>query len=317
MSTMNKTLANGTDAVERQLFSRAATIAINTTYVLISMADIVCNIFVIILFLKNKRMRKPYHILLFNISLTDLLTAIAIQPYIWIDFSQIESTSAFASFLCAISVGLLFVMVCGVTNVMTLCAVTVLRYLGIVKEYRGSFATSAKLSTAYCLFAWLTGAATRLPGVFSFKYNPNECICYREWPAYVNGTLFSILTSLLFLVIPFALMTSAYVSLALHLWKRSKATDGSNIVSFRARKTVTLLLGLLMLSNTISLTPYFLLWLLGRTTNYFSDGTADSEYRRQRLLRIAMIFPLLNSVLDPFIYAFSSEEYRKGIWRMI
>ena len=128
-------------------------------------------------------MRRPFHILLFNISLTDLFSAIAIQPYIWIDFAEIRNTGGAAPVeLFAISVGLICLIACSVTNVIMLCAVTVLRYLSIVKEHRWHILSSKRASVVLCAFAWLTSALFRIPDAFSFKYNYKEAICYREWP---------------------------------------------------------------------------------------------------------------------------------------
>ena len=313
---MNSTFANETNGEKKHLFCPAATLALNATYLVISVAAIVCNILVVMLFFKDKRMRRPFYILLFNISLSDLLSAISIQPYIWIDFTEIRHTGSAAPFLCAISVGLILLMACSVANVITLCTVTVLRYLSIVKNYRGHILESKRFSIVLCVLAWLIGALTRIPGALSFTYNYKEAVCYRVWPTHINGSLYAIMTSLVFLFFPFVLMTSIYISLILHIWKRSRSVNGSNLIALRARKSVAMLLGFLVLANVLCWTPFSLVWVMGRSFNYFEDSV-EGEYERQRWLRIAMIFVLFNNALDPFIYAFSSREYRGRFLRMI
>ena len=313
---MNNTFGNETDGEERHLFNPAATVAINAIYVSISVAAMVCNTLVIVLFAKDKQMRRPFHILLLNISLTDIFSAIAIQPYIWIDFAEIRRAGRAAPVLCAISVGLIFHMACSVTNVVTLCAVTVLRYLSIVKEHRWGILGSKRATIVLCAFAWLTGALMRIPGGLSFKYDYKEAICYRDWPKNIDGRLYSIMTSFIFFLVPFVIMVSSYMSLILHIWKRSRVANGSNLVALRRRKSIVVLLGFLMLANVLCWTPFSLVWVLGRAFNYFANDV-DGEYKRQRWLRIAMIFALLNAALDPFIYAFSSGEYRERLLRMV
>ena len=312
---MNSTFTNGTIGNKRQLFSPTATLAINAIYASTSIAVIVCNMLVLVLFCKDKQMRKPFHILLLNISLTDLFSAIAIQPYVWIDFDDIPLTGH-APLLCAISVGLMPLLACSVTNILTLCAVTVLRYISIVKEYQGHLFKSKRCCVVFCLLAWFASILTRIPGALSFSYNHKEAICYRKWPRHINGRWYSILTTFFFLLVPFLLMVGTYASLILHIWKRSLATNGNNQVALRARRGVAMLLGLLLLTNVVCWLPFSMVWIMGRAFHYFANGI-EGEYDRQRWLRIAMIFALLNSVLNPFIYVFSSSEYRDRLLKLM
>ena len=311
---MNTTFANGTFGEKRRLFSPTATSIINAIYVSTSIAVIVCNMLVVVLFCKDKQMRKPFHILLLNISLTDLFSAVAIQPYVWIDFDDIP-LPGHAPLLCAISVGLMLLLACSITNILTLSAVTVLRYLGVVKEYQGHLFKSKRCCIAFCLLAWLTSILTRIPGALSFSYNHKEGICYRDWPRHINGRWYSILTTFFFLMAPFLLMAGTYALLVQHIWKRSRVTNGSNQIALRARRGVAVLLGLLLLTNVVCWFPFSMVWIMGRAFHYFANGI-EGEYERQRWLRIAMIFALFNSVLDPFVYVFSSSEYRDRLLKL-
>ena len=301
----------------RQLFDPTVAGAINSVYMTLSLLDIISNLLVCCLFYKDKALRKPFNVLLLNLSLADIVSALTIQPYVWIDFAKIDRGSGeLAGFLCASSVGLMFFLSSGLTNILTLCAVTVMRYSGIVKNYQGKIMTSNTLIARYCMLTWLVGIGTNIPNALSFKYNHEQAICYRQWPSGINGNLYSMLTTLVFMIIPIVLMISCYCSLALHVWRRSNNDPGSNIAAKRARKSVTVLLGFLILAFIICWSPFFTTWILGRALNYFPKG-AEGELRRQRWLRVAMIFALLNSSLDPFIYAYSSIEYRKSLFDML
>lgn len=310
--------SNGLEAAvaKRHLFDPAATVAIDALYTLMTVVGTTCNVAVLIMFCKCKDMRRPYDIFLSNISLANVLSAFSIQPYIWIDVSQINQTGYVARFICAASVGLVFFMTCAVSNSLTLCAITVLRYLTVVKGYSGGMVRSRRLSLGMCIFAWFAGALTRIPGVLSFQYSEKESVCYREFPAYINGRLFATIIAIILMLIPYCLMAVTYIWLALFIWKRSAATDGTNIVASRARRSITALIGFLLVTHAICWAPFFLIWTMGRSFEFFSRGI-DGEYNRQRWLRIAMIFALLNSVLDPFMYAFSIPKYRTGIFKIV
>ena len=309
---MNST---GGIVVQHHLFEPKLSRAIDAIYMSISVADIICNSLICLLFYKDKSLRKPFHILLLNLSLADMSSAFTIQPYIWIDFTKLEASSA-SGFLCGSSVGLMFFMSSGLTNILTLSAITVIRYLGIVRNYQGIIATSNTIVVIFCFFTWVIGAATNIPNGLSFHYNKFEAICYRHWPKGINGNLYSMLTTFIFMVIPIFAMIICYIALVVHIWKRSFKAPGQNIAAVRARKSVAMLVGLLILAFLLCWSPFFTTWILGRSFNYFLEG-ADGEYERQRWLRVGMIFALFNSILDPFIYTFSSPEYRKGIIQLI
>ena len=301
--------------IHRQLFDATLSRAIDAVYMTLSLADIVCNSLICVLFYKNKTMRKPFNILLLNLSLADMTSALTIQPFIWIDFTTLGDKSA-AGFQCASSVGLLFFMSSSITNILTLTAITVVRYLGIVRNYQGSVVTSGTTVTRCCVVMWLIGTVTNIPNGLSFQYNRTDAICYRQWPKGINGNLYSMLTTLFFMIIPIFTMITCYLALAVHVWKRSVGVPGRNIAAVRARKSVATLVGFLILAFILCWSPFFTIWILGRSFNYFPKGI-EGEYERQRWLRVGMIFAVLNSVLDPFIYTYSSPEYRRGMAQLI
>ena len=307
--------SSGNTVVHRELFNSTLSIAIDAVYISISVVAVIFNSLICLLFYKDKSLRKPFNILLINLSLADISLALTIQPYIWIDFTKLRGNSE-AGFLCAISVGLMFFLISGIANILTLSAITVIRYLGIVKNYQGRVITSNIIASSFCVVTWIIGAGTNTPNGLSFQYNENEAICYRKWPKGINGNLFSLMTTFIFMVVPILVMIICYIALVVHIWKRSLNAPERNIAAVRARKSVAMLVGLLILAFILCWSPFFATWILGRSFKYFPEGAAG-EYKRQRWLRVSMISALFNSVLDPFIYTFSSQEYRKGVLQLI
>ena len=302
-------------SVHRQLFDLPLTTTIDAVYITISVAGIIFNSIICLLFHKDKSLRKPFHILLLNLSLANMFSAFAVQPYIWIDFTKLGGNSA-ARFLCAISVGLVFFMTSGLTTLLTLLAITVFRYLGIVRSYQGRLVTSKSIAASICVMTWLVGALSNVINGLSFQYNENEAICYRSWPKEVNVNLYSWLTTLFFALTPILTTVVCYIALAIYVWKKSFEAPEQNIAAVRARKRVTILVGFLILALTICWFPLMSVWILGKTFRHLFEGP-DGEYKKQRLQRVTTIFALFNSVLDPFIYIFSSPEYREGIAKLI
>ena len=311
-TAMNISNATGLYEEQHQIFAPVTSAFINAIYIIITVVGIVSNCLSCLIFYKEKTLRKPFNIILLNLSIADMLACFTIQPFVWIDFSIIKQNKTMSHFLCGISFGLLFFMNCCLANIITLCTVTVHRYLVIVRDYRGCFVTSKNLTIAFCVFTWIAASAMNIPQAISHRYNFNESLCYMKWPTNINVSLFSLSVAVIFMAIPLFLMAVCYISLAVQIWKRSAIAPAANIAATRARKSVTMLVGLLMLALIVCWSPFCAVWILGRALNYFGDGL-EGELDRQRWLRIAMIFAVFNSVLDPFIYAYSATEYRRGL----
>ena len=282
---------------------------------MLSIAGLLNNIVALIVLYRENALQRPYTIILMNLFTADMLSGLSLQPFIWIDPTRTNSEGVMADIICAISVGFAFFVICMSVNSLSLSALTILRYFTIVRDYHGVFATSNKLAKLYCISTWILGALFMSLLASSAKYSQNERICYREWPKGMNGPLFSITTTILSFGVPALLMVFCYPMLLIRIWTQSRATQLNNSVAARAKKSVAILLGLLILSFFICWTPLFTIWFLGRGFNYYANGK-EGEYTRQRSLRICMIFILLNSVLDPLIYALSSSEYRRGFIKL-
>ena len=301
--------------MHQDLFSPTARIVINSIFAILSIIGILNNFLTLTVIYRENALRRPYNIILMNLFIADMMSGFAVQPFIWVDPTKSNSKGTIANVICAISVGIVFFIICMTVNSMSLSALTILRYLSIVRNYHGILITSNKHAKVYCVFTWVVGVLIMLLSATSLKYDNKELMCYREWPKWINGAVFSVLTTVLSLVIPALLMIFCYTALLARIWKQSKITNLTNSVTQRAKKGVAILLGLLILSFFVCWSPLFFVWFLGRTFNYFSKGR-EGEYSRQRWLRITMLFIVLNSVVDPLIYAYSSSDYRKGLIKL-
>lgn len=307
---------NFTDVVKkhRQLFSPTVTVILNTIYSVICTAGFTNNLLVILVYYKNRSIRRPFNIMLLNLFLADMMTTIAIQPYVWIDFTEITQEGILARVLCASSVGLVLPTICMTPNAISLFVITVLRYCSIVRGYRGFFTSSKNAMKVLCVFTWIPGCILAVPGALSLRYNHQESICYRKWSFGINGKLFSAITTSFLLVGVLLCLVICYIALAIHVCRQSRSPELDESAAGRAKNSITLLLGLLIFAFIICWFPFYMVWFLGRTFDGFSND-ADGEFERQRWIRVACIFTVLNTVFDPFIYAYSSAEYRAAFKR--
>ena len=300
---------------KQDLFSSYITVILNTLYATITAAGVLVNSTTIIVFWRETILRRPFNLLLLNLFVADMMFSLTMQSYIWIDFTKIPQQGRMAGFMCVISVGLALPMVCMTANSLSLVAITLLRYLTIVHNINNSFTTSITFTKAFCAFTWLAGIAVAIPSIGSYKYDHEGAICYRDWPKGVNGQVYSAVTTTMFFGATLLVMIIAYALLALNIWVNSLKSSLRNGVAERAKKSITILLGLLILAVIVCWTPLFLVWFLGRTFDCFPKGV-DGEFKRQRWLRISLIVGIINPVLDPIIYAYSCSEYRTGLCKL-
>ena len=312
---MNNTSFSATTNKQRELFSANITILLNTLYMILSVAGVLNNFIVILVFCRERTLRRPFNMILLNLFVADMMYSLTMQSYIWIDFTKIKERGKAAGFMCAVSMGMIAPLVCMTANCLSLAAITVMRYMSIVRNYNGILVTSKNFVIGFCVFSWLTGVVAMMPSALSLKYNHIETICFREWPEGVNGIVYSAITTSLFLISLLLVMTVSYIMLAVHIWKRSLNSSLRDSVAERTKKSISVLLGLLILAVAVCWTPFFLIWFFGRTLDYFPKNI-DGEFRRHRWMRVAMMFAICNPVLDPLIYAYSSSEYRTGLRRL-
>ena len=300
---------------QRELFSANITILLNALYMILSVAGVLNNFIAILVFCRERTLRRPFNMILLNLFVADMMYSLTMQSYIWIDFTRIKQRGKMAGFMCAISIGMVAPMACMAANYLSLVVITVMRYLSIVRNYSGILVTSKNFIIGICVFSWLTGVVAMMPNALSLKYNHNETICYREWPKGINGIAYSAITTTVFVLAFLLVMIVSYIKLALYIWKQSLNSSIRDSVAERTKKSISVLLGLLILAIVFCWAPFFMIWLLGRTFGYFPK-TTNGEFERQRWLRVAMTFAICNPVLDPLIYAYSSAEYRTGLGKL-
>ena len=300
---------------QRELFSANITILLNTLYMILSVAGILNNFIVILVFCRERTLRRPFNMILLNLFVGDMMYSLTMQSYIWIDFTKIRQRGQVAEFICAISIGIAAPTVCMTVNCLSVVAITVMRYLSIVRNYNGILVTSKNFIIGLCVFSWPIGVIVMIPNALSIKYNPDEALCYREWPEGINGAVYSAATTSVFFLAFLLIMMVFYIKLVLHICTQSLNSSIRDSVAERAKKSVSVLLGLLILAVVLCWTPFFTIWILGRTFDYFPKNR-DGEFKRQRWMRVALIFGIANPVLDPLSYAYSSSEYRAGLRRL-
>ena len=266
------------------------------------------------LFATNRVPLTPFNSLLLNLSIADLMADIFSYPYIFIDLTSLRNFSKRrADLACAFTIGLTPFWIVTSVSLLTLCFISMTRYVLIKYPFRHTFLTERAYTNTFLAFVWPISIALPLPNFFSFSYDPKTAICYRVWPNNFNGPVYSACIAVFGIGLPGTLMLFTFISTARSLWKRTLDNVSTPMAGLIKRRKAVKLLGFLIVAFLVCWGPFFVYFVLSRSVkSAFPDG-AEGEYLRMKIIRAVILVALCNTSADPIIYGLRSEEFRKGL----
>ncbi|KAG5681740.1 hypothetical protein PVAND_011149 [Polypedilum vanderplanki] len=277
---------------------------------LIGLTGFIGNLLVIITVIFNQQMRNTTNLLIFNLSFADLLFICFCIPFTGVDYSL--SWWPFGEFWCKTVQFLIFCT--AYISIYTLVLMSLDRYLAVcfpVSRVRN------ERNTIISIFAlWFIVLLTNLPvfhahGINEYVYNDrnltsctflddNELISWSTF--HVSFFTSSYLMPLLFISILYFLML-------LRLWK-SNLTQSSE--SKRGKRRVTRLVLVIVACFAILWLPIQSILLLKSLKMY--EATTHLTIALQIS---AHILAYASSCINPLLYAFLSENFRKSFRKII
>nr|XP_690069.6 neuropeptide FF receptor 2 [Danio rerio] len=307
------------------------------SYLLIFIVCMVGNGVVCFIVLRSKNMRTVTNLFILNLAISDLLVGIFCMPTTLVD--NIITGWPFGSLVCKLSG-----MVQGISvsaSVFTLVAIAVDRFRCIVYPFKQKLTIST--STLIIIIIWVLAISIMCPSGVMLQVTKEHRVsillsdgnttqpfywCRENWP---NQEMRKIYTTVLFANIylaPLTLIVIMYARIGITLFKTSMpapvsqvGTSGSGsgsgkqcryesrqLVSRKKKRVIKMLLVVALL--------FILSWLPLWALMMLSDYASLSE-RQHRVINI-YFYPLAhwlafcNSSVNPIIYGFFNENFRKG-----
>ncbi|XP_018592265.1 neuropeptide FF receptor 2-like [Scleropages formosus] len=293
------------------------------SYLLIFLVCMVGNGAVCFIVLRSKNMRTVTNVFILNLAISDLLVGIFCMPTTLVD--NIITGWPFGSLVCKLSG-----MVQGMSvsaSVFTLVAIAVDRFRCIVYPFKQKLTIST--SMLIILIIWVLALSIMCPSGVMLQVTKehnvrvllgdgNETIpfywCRENWP---NQGMRKIYTTVLFANIylaPLTLIVIMYARIGITLFKTAMPTGGKpgqenrQAVSKKKKRVIKMLLTVALL--------FILSWLPLWTLMMLSDYASLTEHQ-YRVINI-YIYPFahwlafFNSSVNPIIYGFFNENFRKG-----
>ena len=275
----------------------------------IMLLAIVGNALVIAVIYRRPELRKTEtHIFLINLSITDISVAFLCMPFSII--TAVTQDWIFSDVLCQLNgfLNVLFLL----TSILTLTAISINKYLGVVQSTKPNFFTR-KTTFVALLWVWLQALLTALTPILgwnSYEYIPGRTQCSVKVPKDDKATE---LTNCLFIitcgfVIPFGIMNFSYFKIfqtvKINTQRlRSLPFSEEERSAFLNERRITVTLFIILATFLLCWTPFSVLAIhaafVGKELpKYFSVG--------------AYWLGFFNSAMNPLIYALRTREFRRG-----
>ena len=314
--TMSNTVSNASTGT-LTVFTETEDILTKVFYVWLSVINIAGNSMVIYIIYRERAIHSTVNLLIVNLSLSDIVAGIAIYPYLFIEISTEDEKANRANYLCGFKVGMPLFFGASTVNFLTLTVLSLSRYLLINHPTKLKWRIQKSYVKWISIATWIIGMSLPLPNIVSYKYVPQTKLCKRFWPGWFNRPAFFSVTAFVYFF-PLLSLILTYISSVYSLWfkasTRRLARSNSNAKS--SRKKVAVLLGLLILAFCVCWAPFVIYWILSAATQYFKD-TVEGHVDKARFMRFSLIAALVNTCLDPCIYAFGNRQIKDGARRLL
>uniref|UniRef100_A0A673K9G0 5-hydroxytryptamine receptor 7 n=1 Tax=Sinocyclocheilus rhinocerous TaxID=307959 RepID=A0A673K9G0_9TELE len=334
-------VANGTRCAEQILsYGEVEKVLIGGVLTMLTLITICGNLLVVISVCFVKKLRQPSNYLIVSLALADLSVALAVMPFVSIT-DLIGGRWIFGKFFCNVFIAM--DVMCCTASIMTLCVISIDRYLGITRPLTYPVRQNGWCMAKMVLSVWLLSASITLPPLFGWAQNVNDdrvCLISQDfgYTIYSTAVAFYIPMTVM-LVMYYRIYRAAKLSAAKHnitgfpqhvevdcvtiaiklqreveecarlprllrgVGRRS--SDRRSISIFKREQKAAATLGIVVGAFTVCWLPFFLL----STARPFICGTECSCIPLW-VERTLLWLGYANSLINPFIYAFFNRDLR-------
>lgn len=298
------------------IFGYSVDITLSTLYVLLTLVNFVGNTTMIFLIIRHRQLRTTVNYLLLNLSLSDIVGAIGVYPYVFVtNISRIKTNDRNLRLVCSLTQGLsVFFLAAGV-GLLTLCAVSFYRYSIIRFPLRVLWTRSKRTVEILVAFIWVLSITFVFPAAISYRYSPQYNICIRDWRN-IDGDTYRCIVMVTSIILPSAFMLLCYFALRRARRKITRRRISSSTNRIKMMKRSERLVALLIANFVICWTPFLVYWGMVTFTSLFPD-TYNGQRSTVKWIRVTVIFAVINGAVDPFLFSASSKEIRNHAKKLL
>lgn len=285
-------------------------------YAGIVIPGVVGNGIVITIVRKTPSMHTTTNYLLLNLAVADLLTLLLCPGLYDFALTKVRLEGFSGDLICKLFAGNAIVPITINVAVLTVCTISVERYLALLKPFQSNLRISEDKVKHVIVALWFLAFLSCIPDIQANTYDitPSKYPCKRPWSLdeyflhkpFILCTCvgFGIISSLVLLICHFEIVRGLYF--AKTIFSESTITEAER----RAKKQLAHLLIWLALAFAVCSLPFSFYFIFLISADF---RTVQKNYEILfSLHRLSRFLLFSNSFLNPILYALQSSNFRDG-----
>ena len=296
-------------------FERVVQVVVPIIFTIIAVVGFCGNLLVIVVVVSNKQMRNTTNLLIINLAVADLLFIIICVPFTAMGYAMIHWP--FGDYWCKIYQYM--VHVTAYSSVYTLVLMSLDRYLAVCHPYRSMTIRTENNAYVLIILSWTVILAANAPLLFEYtrvEYNfygetRSACLNNEVLNDYKRGQLFYGCFFVFGYVMPLTLVCILYGFMLKRLLFGAVPGGNQSAESLRSKKRVTCMVIIVVVIFALCWLPIQIIFV----TQYFLTYPDNTTFVAIQIACTCMAY--MNSCVNPFLYAFLSENFRKSFRRLL
>ncbi|XP_073818868.1 allatostatin A receptor 2 [Musca autumnalis] len=293
--------------------SRMVRVIVPLCFGVIAVTGFFGNILVILVVLLNQQMHSTTNLLIVNLAMADLLFVVFCIPFTATDY--VADTWPFGDLWCRIVQYL--IVVTAFASIYTLVLMSIDRFLAVVHPIRSRMLRTEKITKICILAIWGVILTISLPvaathGVVHLEgSNYSLEMCQFMQNSFLSLSVYQIIFFASSYLVPLMVISGLYMRMITSLWRHGTSVRMS-MESQRGRKRVTRLVVVVVIAFASLWLPVQLILLL-KALDIYQTTTKLTVI----LQIIAQTLAYTSSCINPVLYAFLSDNFRKAFHKAI
>ncbi|XP_055384825.1 neuropeptide SIFamide receptor-like [Condylostylus longicornis] len=306
--------SNDIDLIYRH--SVTMTVVYCVAYIIIFVAGLIGNCFVIAVIFRAPRMQTVTNFFIVNLAIADILVVIFCLPAtlmgnIFVPWVLGWLMCKTVPYIQGVSVA---------ASVYSLIAVSLDRFIAIWWPLKQMTKGRARFMI-FCI--WVIALSSTLPwAIFfdlvpamdSFPQAPGMLLCIEVWPPGINGNLYFLLANLVACyLLPMVVITLCYALIWIKVWTRSIPGDSKDAQTERMRqKSKIKVIKMIVAVVIVFIISWLPLYAIFARIKFGGEITQKEGEILNKITPMAQWLGSSNSCINPILYAFFNKKYRRG-----
>ena len=280
-----------------------------TIFSILTLANVVANSLVILVIAKSRSMRAPLNYLILNLAAADLTAGGFLAPSLMLEPTTTYPPGLTGEVLCRLFTSAYLGWAGFSSSAFSLIFIAFDRYYAIMKPFGIRHRTTIKKLKIFIPACWIISAILGFPELFVWQFDSRELVCLLNKQTPMIKVFYTSYISIA-AVCPMGIMLSLYSRLIRRLWFEKHRTNSITLQAVRrSRKKIT---KTMLIVSAI----YVICWFPDAARHilevYFPSHVSFSPASSN----VFHCIVLLNSTVNPFIYAFQFANFRRELMKI-